>query len=270
MTTPNAYQGLTVLDVKSDGNVLHVALNRPDVRNAFNGALVDELRTVFERVNEDGTVRVVILSGNGKSFSAGADLGWMQEQGSLPEAENAASAARMAEMFLSIARCRKPVIGKIHGHALGGGTGLTAAVDIAISTDDCLFGLTEVKLGIVPAVISPFVMQKIGENRARTLFLTGERFNGHEAERVGLVWRAVPEAALDATVAQSVAQLLGSGPEAVASAKQLIRTVSQLTLEDAIPQTAEWIAKLRATPEAREGMQAFLDKRKPAWARTDS
>jgi len=179
----------SVLEVEQKGPALHVRLNRPEVRNAFNGAVVMELRQAFLDADRSAA-RVVVLSGNGKSFSAGADLAWMQEQATLPAEQNERSAAEMAAMFLAIARCTKPVIAKIHGHALGGGSGLTAAADIAICAEDTVFGLTEVKLGIVPAVISPFVMQKIGAGRARALFLTGERFDGKEAERVGLVHRA--------------------------------------------------------------------------------
>lgn len=254
------------LDVVRDGAVLHVHLNRPEVRNAFNGKVVEELGLVFREADLDEQARVVVLSGNGKSFSAGADLSWMQEQAELSQEANERSAERMARMFLTIARCRKPVIGRIHGHALGGGTGLTAAVDMAFCTQDCQFGLTEVKLGIVPAVISPFVMQKIGPGRARTLFLTGERFDGREAARIGLVHQAVAdEAALDAEVARATKELLSAGPMAVASAKELIRAAGSLSLEEAIPITSKWIASLRATPEAREGMGAFLEKRKPNW-----
>ena len=138
------------LEVVPNGSILHVRLNRPDVRNAFNGTVVEELQAAFRAADDDAKTRVVVLSGNGKSFSAGADLAWMQEQGDLPPDANERSAERMARMFLSIARCKKPVVGRIHGHALGGGTGLTAAVDVAICTEDCQFGLTEVKLGIVP------------------------------------------------------------------------------------------------------------------------
>lgn len=253
------------LEIGRDGPVLHVRLNRPDVRNAFNGTVVDELHAAFAAADADTSARVVVLSGNGKSFSAGADLAWMTEQADLPAERNRAGADRMARMFLAIARCKKPVVARIHGHALGGGTGLTAAVDAAFCTEDCQFGLTEVKLGIVPAVISPFVMQKIGAGRARTLFLTGERFDGREAMRIGLVQRAVPEAELDATVARTVGELLSAGPAAVASAKELIRAVSHLSLEDAIPVTSQWIAQLRSTPEAKDGFAAFLGKRKPGW-----
>ena len=253
------------LEVTANGPVLHVRLNRPDVRNAFNGVVVEELQAAFAAANTNDAARVVVLSGNGKSFSAGADLAWMQEQAGLPQQANEVSADRMARMFLAIARCTKPVVGRMHGHALGGGTGLTAAVDIAICSEDCQFGLTEVKLGIVPAVISPFVMQKIGAGRARTLFLTGERFDGREAMRIGLVHKAVPEAELDGAVEKTVAELLSAGPAAVASAKELIRSVAGLSLEDAIPITSKWIAALRSTPEAREGFAAFLGKRKPSW-----
>ncbi|HEX5054183.1 MAG TPA: enoyl-CoA hydratase-related protein [Planctomycetota bacterium] len=253
------------LELAREGAVLHVRLNRPEVRNAFNGTLVDELQQAFAAAGDDAAVRVVVLSGNGKSFSAGADLSWMQQQAELPAADNQRGAEHMARTFLAIARCRKPVVGRMHGHALGGGTGLTAAVDLAICTEDCQFGLTEVKLGIVPAVISPFVLQKIGAGRARTLFLTGERFDGREAQRIGLVHRAVPGSELDAAVQASVAELLSAGPAAVASAKELIRAVADLSLEQAIPVTSRWIAELRATDEAREGFAAFLGKRKPSW-----
>ncbi len=253
------------LEVVQNGPVLQIRLNRPDVRNAFNGAVVEELQAAFAVANSNTSARVVVLAGNGKSFSAGADLAWMQEQAELPPASNEQSADRMARMFLAVARCTKPVVGRIHGHALGGGTGLTASVDVAICTEDCQFGLTEVKLGIVPAVISPFVMQKIGAGRARTLFLTGERFDGREAQRIGLVHKAVPEGELDGAVDKVVAELLSAGPAAVASAKELIRNVAALSLEDAIPVTSKWIAALRSTPEAREGFAAFLGKRKPSW-----
>ena len=254
------------LDVGRDGPVLHVRLNRPLVRNVFNGKVVEELGLVFREADLDADARVVVLSGNGKSFSGGADLALMQEQAELPTEQNERSAERMARMFLAIARCRKPVIGRIHGHALGGGTGLTAAVDMAFCTQDCQFGLTEVRLGIVPAVISPFVMQKIGAGRARALFLTGERFDGNEAQRIGLVHKSLPdEKSLDAEVQRTIGELLAAGPMAVASAKELIRSVGTLSLEEAIPVTSKWIAALRATPEAREGMGAFLGKRRPNW-----
>jgi methylglutaconyl-CoA hydratase len=253
------------LEITQEGPVRHIRLNRPEVRNAFNGIVVDDLHKAFAEVDAHDETRVVVLSGNGKSFSAGADLGWMKDQAGLPHADNQKGADYMARMFLAIARCKKPVVGRIHGHALGGGSGLTAAVDIAICTEDCLFGMTEVKLGIVPAVISPFLLQKIGAGRARTLFLTGERFDGKEAERIGLVHRAVPAEQLDEAVGKVLQELLAAGPAAVASAKELIRSVAHLSLEDAIPVTSKWIADLRATDEAKEGFTAFLDKRKPNW-----
>jgi methylglutaconyl-CoA hydratase len=257
------------LEVTCTGPVMHVRLNRPEVRNAFNGTVVEELRTAFTAADRDDAVRVVVLAGNGKSFSAGADLGWMREQADLDPAANERSAEQMARMFLAIARCSKPVVGRIHGHALGGGTGLTAAVDVALCSEICVFGLTEVKLGIVPAVISPFVLQKLGAGRARALFLTGERFDGREAQRLGLVHKAVPEGGLDAAVQSTIGELLTSGPQAVASGKQLIAAVAPLSLEDAIATTAKWIATLRATTEAKEGMNAFLSKRPASWVQKD-
>jgi len=260
MTTPHR-----TLELDRQGSVLHVRLDRPAVRNAFNGDLVEDLAAAMRAAGGDPSVRVVVLSGKGTSFSAGADLEWMRAQASLAPAENERGAAAMAGMFLAIARCPKPVVARVHGHALGGGTGLVAAADVALCTADTVFGLTEVKLGIVPAVISPFVMQKIGAGRARTLFLTGERFDGREAERIGLVHRAVPAADLDAAVSAAVHELLTSGPQAVTEAKRLIACVAPLALEDAIPVTSRWIAALRATPEAGEGMAAFLGKRRPGW-----
>ncbi|MHC5063972.1 MAG: enoyl-CoA hydratase-related protein [Planctomycetota bacterium] len=258
-------QELKTLELERSGGILHVRLNRPERRNAFNGVVVSELASTFKAASKDKGLRVIVLSGKGKSFSAGADLNWMKEQAELPPAENAAGAEEMARMFLAIARCKKPVVARIHGHALGGGSGLSAAVDIAICAEDTLFGLTEVKLGIIPAVISPFVLQKIGASKARALFLTGERFDGREAERIGLVHRALPEANLDQEVDRVVSELHGAGPEAIAQAKVLIQDVGHLSLEDAIPITSRRIAELRATPEAKEGMSAFLDKRKPQW-----
>lgn len=260
------YPAFETLLLQRDGGVLHVRLNRPDVRNAFNGTVVAELSRAFELIEADAAVRVVVLSGKGKSFSAGADLTWMKEQAALPAAENERSAAEMAGMFLKIAHCSRPVLARIHGHALGGGSGLTAAVDCAIATENTIFGLTEVKLGIVPAVISPFVVQKIGVGRARTLFLTGERFDGREAERIGLVHRVVPAGRLEEEVERVCGELLTSGPRAIVSAKELIRAVAGRSLEDAIPITSRWIAELRGTPEAAEGMSAFLEKRSPRWA----
>lgn len=253
------------LELAREGTVLHLRLNRPDVRNAFDGRVVRELAAAFAMADGDASLRVVVLSGNGKSFCAGADLAWMQQQARASAAANEAGAREMAGTFLAIARCRKPVVARVHGHALGGGTGLTAAADIAIAAEDAQFGLTEVKLGIVPAVISPFVLQKIGTGRARRLFLTGERFDGREAARIGLVSEACPVAELDARVAKVVGELQTAGPAAVASAKELIRTVSPLSLEEALPVTTQWIAELRATDEAKDGMAAFLEKRKPRW-----
>lgn len=265
MNLPN----LSTIALDHAADVLHVRLARPEVRNAFNGTLVAELAQVFAEIDLDDAVRVVVLRGDGKSFSAGADLAWMKEQGQLPPDRNAMEAAAMARMFLAIARCNKPVVARIHGHALGGGCGLAAAADIAIASSDTVFGLTEVKLGIVPAVISPFVMQKIGAGRARALFLTGERFDADEAERFGLIHSSVDAEKLDTEVARVVGELRSSGPAAVASAKRLVQTLGGRALEEAIPLASRWIADLRSTPEAREGMSAFLEKRKPSWSSSD-
>ena len=255
------------LDVGRDGPVLHIRLNRPDVRNAFNGTLVEELQLAFREADQDEDARVVVLSGNGKSFSAGADLSWMQQQAALTPEDNERGAERMARMFLSIARCRKPVVGRMHGHALGGGTGLTAAVDMAFCSEDCLFGLTEVKLGIVPAVISPFVMAKIGRSAARELFLTGRRFTAQHALDIGLVHTVVAPEALDATVDGVLREVASAGPQAIAAVKSLIADVWNAAPSDAPALTAAVLAERRASAEGQEGLRAFLEKRKPGWSR---
>ncbi len=260
----NEEREMLSISMRKDG-VLAVRLNRPDVRNAFNTELIHELRSCFEDVNDNADCRALLLSGEGKSFSAGADIDWMKRQGELSREENIRSALEMAGMFQAIYSCRKPVLAAIHGAALGGGTGLAAVADIAITEDTTLFGFTEVRLGILPAVISPYVVEKIGTAKARALFITGSRFDGREAERIGLVFKSVPEGGLQEEVEKQIAELCLAAPRASEEAKTLAQFLSPRPPEGDLQATAERIADIRRTAEAKEGLSAFLDKRKPAW-----
>jgi len=250
-----------------DGPVARVWMNRPDARNAFDGLMVTELRkTLFDLRSADG-VRVIVLGGRGPSFCAGADLAWMKAMASFSRAENLAEAQALADLFFTVYESPKPVVARVHGAALGGGAGLVAACDIPVAALGTQFGFTEVRLGIIPAVISPYVIGKIGESAARELFLTGERFEAVRAHEIGLVRAAVPEEDLDAAVEGRVGELLKAGPRAMAEAKALIREVAWRRIEDVQRYTVERIADLRVSPEGQEGMHAFLEKRKPDWSR---
>jgi methylglutaconyl-CoA hydratase len=245
--------------------VARVWLNRPDARNAFDGLMVTELRKTLFDLGTIDTVRVIVLGGRGPSFCAGGDLQWMKAMASFTPEENLREAQAMADLFFTVYNSPKPVVARVHGAALGGGSGLVAASDIAVAALGTQFGFTEVRVGIVPAVISPYVLSKIGESAARELFLTGERFEAVRALEIGLVRAAVPEEDLDAVVEGRVSELLKAGPRAVAEAKALIREVSFKRVEDVQRYTVERIADIRVTPEAQEGMRAFLEKRKPSW-----
>jgi methylglutaconyl-CoA hydratase len=242
------------LRVERDGSVLRVTLARADRRNAFDAELIRELAEAFVDV---GRVRAVVLAGDGPSFSAGADVDWMRSSVDLSTEENVADANALRPMLEAIDGCSAPVIARVQGHALGGGAGLVAAADIAIAARDAVFAFSEVKLGIIPAVISPFALAKIGPGAARRYFLTGERFDAETALRIGLVHEVADD--LDAAVEHVVAELLGAGPQAVRWAKRLVREGPDG------PETARWIAERRASDEGQEGLRAFLDKRKPNW-----
>jgi len=253
------------LQLEIDGAVARVWLNRPEQRNAFDGRMVTELRqTLFELGTRDD-VRVIVLGGRGKAFCAGADLEWMQALAGFSREENLAEAQSLADLFFTVYNSPKPVVARVHGAALGGGAGLVAACDIAVAALGTQFGFTEVRLGLLPAVISPYVLGKIGESAARELILTGERFEAVRAQEIGLVRAAVPEGDLDAAVDGRVRELQIGGPRALAEAKALIREVSWRRVEDVQRYTVERIAEVRAGEEGREGMRAFLEKRKPRW-----
>lgn len=253
----------TLLVDEADG-VLTVTLNRPDVHNAFNDELIAEAIDLFEGLGAT-TARAVVLRGTGSNFCAGADLNWMSRMVRYTREENIRDSSLLARMYALINECPLPVIGRIQGAAIGGGVGLVAVCDIAIATRDAKFGLSEVKLGILPAVISPYVIAKIGQTHARALFLTGERFDVDRAQRIGLVHRVVDD--VDAAVAETIALLKTSGPEAVRECKKLVAYVDSHELVDAIPYTIEAIAGRRVSAEGQEGMSAFLKKEKAPWAK---
>jgi methylglutaconyl-CoA hydratase len=253
------------LEVEYQGTVARVWLNRPDARNAFDGLMVTELRKVLFDLRTADAVRVVVLGGRGPAFCAGADLEWMQAMAGFTREENLREAQALADLFFTVYESPKPIVARVHGAALGGGCGLVAASDIPVAALGTQFGFPEVRLGIVPAVISPYVISKIGESAARELFLTGERFEAVRAVEVGLIRAAVPEEDLDAVVDRRVAELVKAGPRAVSEAKALIREVAWRRVEDVQRYTVERIAELRISAEGQEGMRAFLEKRKPYW-----
>lgn len=255
--------------IEERGQILHVTLNRPDVHNAFNDELITEAIEVF-RGAPKREVRAIVLRGGGPNFCAGADLNWMLRMVGYSREENVKDASNLAMMYAAMNECPLPVIGRIQGAAIGGGVGLVAICDIAIATAGTKFGLTEVKLGILPAVISPYVIAKIGATHARALFLTGERFDAERALRIGLVHRVVAdEAALDTAVDEAIAQIKTSGPDAVRECKKLIEHVASHDVLDAVPYTIEAIAARRVSKEGQEGMSAFLKKEKAPWARSE-
>ena len=243
-----------VVQVDRDGVVLRVTLARGERRNAFDAQLIAELAEAFVDV---GKARAVLLAGEGASFCAGADVDWMRSSIGLSLDENVADANAMRAMFEAIDRCPAPVVARVQGHALGGGAGLVAAADIAISARDTVFAFSEVKLGIIPAVISPFALAKIGSGHARRYFVTGERFDATTALHIGLVSEVADD--LDAAVERVLGELLSAGPLAARWAKRLVRERPDG------PETARWIAERRTSDEGQEGLRAFLEKRKPAW-----
>ena len=262
--TAGAFQSLRL---ERSGAVARITLARPEVRNAFDERLIEELTRAVTQIGEDSAVRVLVLAGEGPSFCAGADISWMRRAGDYTRTENEADAERMARMLRAIDASRKPVVALAHGAAIGGGVGLVAAADIAIAAEGTVFSLAEVKLGILPSVISPYVLRAIGPRYARDLFLTGDRFDAAEAMRIGLVHRVVPAAELEEAGGKKVASLLTSGPEAVGVAKRLIEEVAGRSPDEALGLTVRTIAERRASAEAKEGLTAFLEKRKPSWAK---
>jgi methylglutaconyl-CoA hydratase len=258
------------LSIARDGPVARVTLDRPRLHNAFDEALIQALDGAFQALAEDVAVRVVVLTGAGRSFSAGADLNWMQRAAGYDEDRNREDARALERMLRLIDECPKPVVAMVNGAAIGGGVGLVAACDIAIAAETAQFATSEVRLGILPAVIAPFVIRAIGPREARRWFLTAERFGAEEARRIGLVHEVVPPDQLEARTAAVVGELLKGGPEALASAKRLVQLVGMMPQGGSIRSeaTVGMIAERRASAEGREGIAAFLDKRQPAWTGT--
>jgi methylglutaconyl-CoA hydratase len=245
--------------------VATVTLRRPRVHNAFNAQLIEEITRVFRELGEDERLHAVVLTGEGASFSAGADVNWMQETVSFTEEQNLADARRLAAMLQAIQDCACAVIARVNGLAFGGGVGLMAVCDLVIAAEQARFALSEVKLGIAPAVISPYVIRKIGESHARALFVTGERFSAARALRLGLVHAVVPLEKLDEAVQSALQELLTSAPQALRICKQLAINVGGMDAEQVLTYTSETIAYLRVSEEGQEGLRAFLEKRQPGW-----
>lgn len=250
---------------RRDGVVEYVTLNRPDIRNAFNERMIEELTAWAATINADDEVRVAVMAGAGKVFSAGADITWMANALTYTHDENVRDANAAARMFAALDTLPVPLIGRIHGAALGGGAGLAAVCDIVIADEEAVFGFTEVKLGILPAVISPYALAKIGRSAAREFFLTGMRFGCARAREIGLVHVIVPADQLDAHVDLYVNEFLSAGPDAISTAKALIPRVWARGAFDAAGLTAEAIAARRVSQEGQEGLRAFLEKRKASW-----
>lgn len=248
------------------GKVGTITLNRPEVHNAFDEKLIAEITDAMGILGADESVRVVVMKGAGKSFCAGADLAWMARMAGYSHEVNLEDARALQRMFAAIAHCPKATIAKVHGAAIGGGAGLVAACDIAIAAETAVFALSEVRLGLVPAVVGPYVLQKVGMGAARAHFVTGERFGAEEALRIGMVEQVVPLDELGSAVNRKAEILLSAGPHAVAVAKLLLRDISGLTPDKAAEITAQCIASLRESPEGQEGIHSFLEKRKPQFA----
>lgn len=256
----------TTINVIIKDAVATVSLNRPGIHNAFNEVMIAELIACFELLQGRGDVRVIVLRGNGKSFCAGADLNWMRDVSKYTYQENYHESLQLSKCFYAIYSSPKPTIALVHGAAIGGANGLLAACDMAFCDNDTIFSLSEVKIGIVPACISPYVIKRVGEYGARELMLTGRRINGVEAQSFGLVNKSLPAVELDGHVDAVVGQLLSSGPKAVAQCKVLIEQVTnRISLDEALTYTAKMIADIRASEEGQEGMAAFLGKRQPKW-----
>jgi methylglutaconyl-CoA hydratase len=245
-----------------------VRLNRPEVRNALNARLIDELAGIFTELSVDERLHGVVLTGEGSAFCAGADIAMMREYGTFSQQQNVEDAQKLADMLERINTFPCPVVARINGHALGGGVGLVAVCDIAIAVEEARFAFSEVKLGIAPAVISPYVVRKIGESYARALFTTGERFSARRAHNIGLVHSVVPEGHLDDAVQNALQELLSSGPNAARACKALALNVGRMGREEARKYTVETIANLRVGEEGQEGLSAFLEKRAARWTRS--
>lgn len=256
------------IELEISRHVATIWLNRPEIRNAFNEVMIGELIHAFEAVNQMDELRAVVLRGRGSVFCAGADLNWMRDVVNYSYEQNYQESYQLSRCFHAIYTCEKPTMALVHGASIGGANGLMAACDFAYCTDDCVFSLSEVKIGVVPACISPYVVKRVGEFPSRDLMLSGRRFEGPEAQSIHLVNRSLPDhPMLLSQMAETLHALMSSGPQAMKMAKTLLYNIAnQLTLEKALGDTARMIAQIRSSEEAQEGMAAFLEKRKPRWA----
>jgi methylglutaconyl-CoA hydratase len=256
------------LKIARDGHLASITLDRAEVRNAFDDTTIVELTAAFRALGDDAEVRAIVLAANGPAFCAGADLNWMKKMADYSDDENRADALGLATMLHTIYTCRKPVVARIQGDAYAGGMGLVAACDIAVAADTAHFCLSEARLGLMPATIAPYVIRAMGPRAAHRYFITGERFDAEQACRIGLVHQVVAAERLDEAVQNIIQAILANGPDAVIACKQLVVDLAGRPIDETlIGETAERIARIRASAEGREGVRSFLEKRKPAWVR---
>jgi methylglutaconyl-CoA hydratase len=256
----------TTLDITRTGPVARVFLNRPDVRNAFNSAVISELAQAFATLGADDSVRAIVLGGHGKAFCAGGDLNWMRAMADYSWAQNHADAMALADMLWTLYSCPKPVVGRIHGDCFAGGVGLAACCDVLVAAEGYNFCLSEARLGLLPATIGPYVLRALGEQASRRYFVTAERFSTAEAHRLGFVHALTAPEALDARVDEIVAALVANGPQAVKASKLLVRDLGGQPITASLREdTARRIADIRASDEGKEGVSSFLQKREPSW-----
>lgn len=258
----------TTIEIEQQPPIATIWLNRPEVRNAFNATMIAELTDAFITLGGLRDVRVIVLRGRGKVFCAGADLNWMKEAAQYSYEQNRKESAQLAQCFKTIYDSPKPTIAVVQGAAMGGANGLLAACDVAYATDEAVLAFSEVKIGLVPATIAPYILKRIGESKTKELMLTGKKTKGVQAARLGLVNQSAPEAELEALVEATISELLTAGPASVTQCKTLLAGLSAKPLEAAIPYTTELIAQARVSPEGQEGMKAFLEKRNPDWIKT--
>ena len=254
------------IELQREKNIVTVYLNRPEVHNAMNEKLMNDLTNCFKELSQDKDVRIIILTGKGKSFCAGADLNWMKSMAKYSKEENIKDSRLLLNLYEAIYNCPKPVIGQINGHAFGGGIGLFAICDINIALPNCKFAFSEVKLGIIPAVISTYIVRRIGLSNMKRLFITGERFNSEYAKSIGLIDYVVSEEELDSVIKKYAEQLISSGPNAIKEVKKLVSDYEKMDINKYKEHMVKKISQLRVSEEGQEGINAFLQKRKPGWS----
>ncbi len=257
------------IKINQENNVLRITLNRPDVRNAFNMRMIEELMDIFTKAYTDRETRVILLTGEGTAFCAGADLNWMSDVMHSNFEDNFKEVWRLGELLHLMYSIPKPLLGRINGPAIGGGTGITAVCDISVASENAIFSFSEVTIGLVPADISPYIIRKCGEAKTREYFLTGKRLSADEAQKANLVNKVVPHNELDDAVDEYISYLLKAGPNAIGVCKDLLEKVPLMDFARARDYTAYVLARLRIGQEAQEGMKAFLEKRKPRWGEND-